>query len=246
VGNEARKLYKDALAMLEQIAQEARIRPHGVCGIFPAHRVGDDIVLGDGTHTVHTLRQQQQKAANAHNHALADFIAEENDHLGAFAVHVFGAEEVAAEFEAQKDDYNAIMVKVLCDRLAEAFAEYLHERVRRDVWGYERDEALTNEDLIREKYRGIRPAPGYPACPDHLEKPTIWKLLEVEQRTGATLTESLAMSPASSVSGWYFAHPRAKYFGVGRIGKDQVEDYAKRRNMPVEEVEKWLAPVLNY
>ncbi len=246
VGNEARKLYKDALAMLEQIAQEARIRPHGVCGIFPAHRVGDDIVLGDGTHTVHTLRQQQQKAANAHNHALADFIAEENDHLGAFAVHVFGAEEVAAEFEAQKDDYNAIMVKVLCDRLAEAFAEYLHERVRRDVWGYERDEALTNEDLIREKYRGIRPAPGYPACPDHLEKPTIWELLEVEQRTGATLTESLAMSPASSVSGWYFAHPRAKYFGVGRIGKDQVEDYAKRRNMPVEEVEKWLAPVLNY
>ncbi len=246
VGEEARKLHKDAQEMLALMASDSRIVSHGICGIFPAKRTGDDIEISGGEYTVYTLRQQQQKAAHAFNHALADFVAEKDDYLGAFAVHVFGAEEVAAEYEAQKDDYNAIMVKVLCDRLAEAFAEYLHEQVRRDVWGYEPDESLSNDDLIREKYRGIRPAPGYPACPDHLEKPTIWKLLEVEQRTGATLTESLAMSPASSVSGWYFAHPRAKYFGVGRIGKDQVEDYAKRRNMPLEDVEKWLAPVLNY
>lgn len=246
VGTEAKKLYADALVMLDKLSQDPRIQARGVSGIFPAARKGDDIVLCGGTYTVHTLRQQQQKSAKANNHALADFVAEANDHLGAFAVHVFGAEEVAKVYEDQKDDYNAIMVKVLCDRLAEAFAEYSHERVRREEWGYETEAALSNEDLIRERYQGIRPAPGYPACPDHLEKPTIWQLLDVEQRTGGTLTESLAMSPASSVSGWYFAHPKSKYFGVGRIGKDQVEDYAKRRGMTVEEVEKWLAPVLNY
>ncbi|MCH8546622.1 MAG: methionine synthase [Cryomorphaceae bacterium] len=246
VGAEAKKLYDDALVMLDKLSQDSRIQARGVSGIFPATRKGDDIELSGGKYTVHTLRQQQQKAAKANNHALADFIAQSNDHLGAFAVHIFGAEEVAKVYEAEKDDYNAIMVKVLCDRLAEAFAEYLHERIRREEWGYETEEALSNEDLIRERYQGIRPAPGYPACPDHLEKPTIWQLLSVEQRTGGTLTESLAMSPASSVSGWYFAHPKAKYFGVGRIGKDQVEDYAKRRGMSVEDVEKWLAPVLNY
>jgi 5-methyltetrahydrofolate--homocysteine methyltransferase len=248
VGEEAGKLYADAIQMLDRLESDPRIEMRGVCGVFPARREGDDIVLQheEQTYRVFTLRQQQQKADNAHNHALADFIAPENDHLGSFAVHVFGADKVATDYEASKDDYNAILVKVLCDRLAEAFAEYLHERVRRDIWGYETEPPFDNADLIREKYRGIRPAPGYPACPDHLDKRTIWQLLDVEKRLGATLTESLAMYPASSVCGWYFAHPQAKYFGVGRIGKDQAVDYANRRNMPLKEIERWLSPILNY
>ena len=248
VGEEAQKLFADAQEMLGILAGDERIQMKGVCSIFPAYREGDDIVLSKNGRIfkVYTLRQQQQKAEGANNLALADYISKSDDFMGAFAVHVFGADELAKEYEVQKDDYNAIMVKVLCDRLAEAFAEYLHERVRRDVWGYETGEPLPNSDLIKERYQGIRPAPGYPACPDHLDKLTIWLLLEVEKRIGATLTEHLAMYPASSVSGWYFAHPQAKYFGVGRLGKDQVEDYAERRAMALEDIERWLGPNLNY
>jgi 5-methyltetrahydrofolate--homocysteine methyltransferase len=248
VGTEAKKLFADAQEMLGKLVHHPSIQPKGVYGIFPCHREVDDIILQhEGKdYRVLTLRQQQDKAKGAFNMALADFISPEKDHLGAFAVHIFGAEELAAEYEAQKDDYNAIMVKVLCDRLAEAFAEYLHEHVRRDYWGYETHEAFSNDDLITEKYQGIRPAPGYPACPDHLEKYIIWDLLSVTENTGAFLTEHLAMFPASSVSGWYFAHPQSKYFGVGRINKDQVEDYAQRRGVSIAEAEKWLAPVMNY
>ncbi|MCC5918573.1 MAG: methionine synthase [Cryomorphaceae bacterium] len=248
IGQEAQKLFREAKEMLVLLSGDDRIQARGVCGVFPAHREGDDIILqkNNQAYRICTLRQQQNKADNANNHALADFIAEKEDHLGGFAVHIFGAEAVAAEYESAKDDFNAILVKVLCDRLAEAFAEFLHEKVRREIWGYEIGKSLPNEDLIREKYQGIRPAPGYPACPDHLEKNALWEILEVEKYTGGTLTESLAMSPASSVSGWYFAHPQSKYFGVGRIGKDQVLDYAQRRGTSVAEAEKWLSPILNY
>jgi len=194
-----------------------------------------------------TLRQQSQKTKGAPNIALADFIApketKKNDYIGAFCVTTgFGVDEKAAEFEKAHDDYNSIMVKALGDRLAEAFAEYLHQKVRKEIWGYAVDENLSNEDLIKEEYRGIRPAPGYPACPDHLEKNTIWKLLDVEAKIGVKLTESLAMWPASSVSGYYFAHPDSKYFGLGKIKEDQVRDYAKRRNISTEEATKWLGP----
>ncbi|HQX04240.1 MAG TPA: vitamin B12 dependent-methionine synthase activation domain-containing protein, partial [Flavobacterium sp.] len=181
------------------------------------------------------------------NIALADFIAPKEsgiqDYFGCFCVTTgFGVDEKASEFENQLDDYNSILVKALGDRLAEAFAEYLHLKVRKEIWGYASDEKLSNEDLIKENYTGIRPAPGYPACPDHLEKPTIWKLLNVEENIGVKLTESMAMWPASSVSGYYFAHPESKYFGLGKIKKDQVEDYAKRRNISTEMAMKWLSP----
>jgi 5-methyltetrahydrofolate--homocysteine methyltransferase len=194
-----------------------------------------------------TLRQQSQKTAGAPNIALADFIApkdsKKQDYMGAFCVTTgFGVDEWAAEFEKNLDDYNSIMVKALADRLAEAFAEYLHEKVRKEIWGYASDEHLSKENLIDEQYKGIRPAPGYPACPDHLEKPTIWKLLDVENQIGVTLTESMAMWPASSVSGYYFANPESKYFGLGKIREDQVIDYAKRRSISTEMAEKWLGP----
>ncbi len=194
-----------------------------------------------------TLRQQSQKSAGKPNIALADFIAPKEsgkqDYIGCFCVTTgFGVDEKAKEFEKQLDDYNSILVKALGDRLAEAFAEYLHLKVRQEIWGYASDEHLSNEELIKEEYKGIRPAPGYPACPDHLEKPTIWKLLSVEERIGVKLTESMAMWPASSVSGYYFANPESKYFGLGKIKKDQVEDYAKRRNISVEQANKWLSP----
>jgi len=194
-----------------------------------------------------TLRQQSSKTAGAPNIALADFIAPKDsgiqDYMGCFCVTTgFGVEEKAKAFEKDLDDYNSILVKALGDRLAEAFAEYLHLKVRKEIWGYASEENLSNQDLIAENYKGIRPAPGYPACPDHLEKPTIWKLLNVEQEIGVTLTESMAMWPASSVSGYYFAHPESKYFGLGKIKKDQVEDYAKRRNISLEQAQKWLAP----
>ncbi|MDL1890586.1 methionine synthase, partial [Nitrospirales bacterium NOB] len=202
-------------------------------------------------HTVfHTLRQQTDKPDDQFNLALADFIAPKEsgrvDHLGAFAVTAgIGVPELCAQFEKDHDDYNSIMVKALADRLAEAFAEWLHREARRE-WGYGKDESLTNEDLIRERYRGIRPAPGYPACPDHTEKRLLFNLLEAEARCGVTLTESFAMFPAASVSGLYFAHPQAKYFAVGKINRDQVEDYAARKGLSVAEVERWLAPNLNY
>ncbi|KOS06329.1 hypothetical protein AM493_10000 [Flavobacterium akiainvivens] len=194
-----------------------------------------------------TLRQQSQKTKGAPNIALADFVAPvesgKQDYMGAFCVTTgFGVDEKAAEFEKEHDDYNSIMAKALGDRFAEAFAEYLHEKVRKEIWGYASDEHLSNQELIKEAYEGIRPAPGYPACPDHLEKNTIWQLLDVENKIGVTLTESLAMWPAASVSGYYFANPQSKYFGLGKIKEDQVADYAQRRNISLHEATKWLNP----
>ena len=194
-----------------------------------------------------TLRQQSVKTKGAPNLALADFIAPKEsgkqDYIGMFCVTTgFGADEKAAEYEKANDDYNSIMVKALADRLAEAFAEYLHEKVRKEIWGYAKGENLSNESLIKEEYKGIRPAPGYPACPDHLEKKTIWKLLDAEQNTGVRLTESLAMWPAASVSGYYFAHLESRYFGLGKIKEDQVADYAQRRGITIEQANKWLGP----
>ncbi|MCA9855814.1 MAG: methionine synthase, partial [Dehalococcoidia bacterium] len=202
--------------------------------------------------TVHTLRQQTSRArGRAENYALADFVAPKDsgipDYLGGFVVTAgIGEAERVAAYEAEHDDYRAIMLKALADRSAEALAEYIHEQVRKESWGYAPDEELDNADLIAEKYQGIRPAPGYPACPDHTEKRTLFDLLAAEDSVGVELTESFAMMPASSVSGWYFAHPQARYFGVGRILKDQVEEYARRKGMTVEEVERWLAPNLGY
>jgi 5-methyltetrahydrofolate--homocysteine methyltransferase len=203
------------------------------------------------TTLLHNLRQQNKKAKNLPNFCLSDFIAPKSsgreDYIGAFAVTAgIGAEELARQYEAQHDDYSSIMVKALADRLAEAFAERMHERVRKEFWGYAPDENLDNDALIHEKYVGIRPAPGYPACPDHLEKRTLFQLLHVTENIGLQLTESCAMYPAAAVSGWYYANPEAKYFGLGKIGKDQVEEYAARKGMSVEEIERWLSPVLGY
>ncbi|KQS46621.1 methionine synthase [Flavobacterium sp. Leaf359] len=252
VGEQAKVLFADAQDMLRQIIQENWLEAKGVYAIFPANQINDDdIELRDENgkllQTFLTLRQQSAKTKGAPNIALSDFIAPKDsgitDYIGAFCVTTgFGVDEKAAEFEKNLDDYNSIMVKALGDRFAEAFAEYLHEKIRKEIWGYASDEVLSNEALIKEEYKGIRPAPGYPACPDHLEKPTIWKLLNVEENIGVTLTESMAMWPASSVSGYYFGHPESKYFGLGKIKKDQVEDYAKRRNVSYEYAEKWLNP----
>jgi 5-methyltetrahydrofolate--homocysteine methyltransferase len=201
--------------------------------------------------TVHSLRQQSKKASNVANLALSDFVAPKetglHDFMGGFAVTTgLGIENKLEEFAKDHDDYSSIMLKALADRLAEAFAEKLHSIIRKETWGYEANETLSNEDLIREKYRGIRPAPGYPACPDHTEKPELFKLLNATSITGITLTESLAMMPTAAVSGWYFAHPQSKYFGLGKIEKDQVNDYAARKGMEVREVERWMGPNLNY
>jgi 5-methyltetrahydrofolate--homocysteine methyltransferase len=253
VGEQAIQLFEDAKNMLNQIVEEKWFEARAVYGIFEANSIDDDVLLNssDGCATKFiTLRQQSQKTVGAPNIALADFIAPKDsgktDYIGCFCVTTgFGVEEKAKHYESQLDDYNAIMVKALADRLAEAFAEYLHLMVRKDFWGYETSENLTNEELIKEKYKGIRPAPGYPACPDHLEKPTIWKLLKVEETIGVKLTESMAMWPASSVSGYYFAHPESKYFGLGKIELDQLKDYAMRRNISFEEAKKWLAPNLS-
>ena len=252
VGEQATSVFADAQAMLKVILEEKKLKAKGIFGIFPCNQVDDDdIELRDESGKLLekflTLRVQGQKTKGAPNIALADFILPKetgiDDYMGAFCVTTgFGVDEWAAEYEKNLDDYNSIMVKALADRFAEAFAEYLHERVRKDFWGYDSDEALTNEELIKESYKGIRPAPGYPACPDHLEKPTIWKLLDVEKQIGVTLTESMAMWPASSVSGYYFGNPKSKYFGLGKIKEDQVTDYAKRRNVPLDYAMKWLNP----
>lgn len=252
VGEQATSLFADAQQMLAQIVAERWLEAKGAFGIFPAVQVDDDDIevnIPDAEQKLKllTLRQQSKKSGATPNIALADFIAPKDsgiqDYIGAFCVTTgFGADEKAAEFEKQHDDYNAIMVKALADRLAEAFAEYLHQKVRKEFWGYANDEALDNESLIKEEYKGIRPAPGYPACPDHLEKRTLWQLLDAEKNTGVTLTESLAMWPAASVSGYYFAHSQSKYFGLGKIKQDQVEDYAKRRGISVEEASRWLGP----
>jgi 5-methyltetrahydrofolate--homocysteine methyltransferase len=250
VGEQARQLFDDAQKMLTQIVAENGFTAKGLVGIFPANTVNDDDIQleqNGKAATFLTLRQQSKKTAGAPNIALADFIAPQasgiQDYIGCFCVTTgFGVDEKAAEFEKALDDYHAIMTKALADRLAEAFAEYLHLKVRKEIWGYASDEQLDNQALIAEEYKGIRPAPGYPACPDHLEKPTIWKLLQVEERIGVTLTESMAMWPAASVSGYYLAHPESKYFGLGKIKEDQVEDYAQRRGVTVEVAHKWLAP----
>mgnify|MGYP000940839989 CR=1 FL=1 len=258
VGAEAKKLFDDAQRMLDKVIKDKSLKANGVVGFYPAKRTAtDDVKLyGDERAdqpfaTFHFLRQQNKKAAGLPNFSLADFIAPESsgktDYIGMFAVTAgVGIEKLIAEYQAVHDDYSDIMVKALADRLAEAFAECLHERVRKEYWGYASDEQLTNTELIAEKYQGIRPAPGYPACPDHTEKRILFEVLEAEHHAGIRLTESFAMYPASSVSGFYFSHPQSKYFGLGKIEIDQVEEYAERKGMKVEDVERWLAPNLAY
>ncbi|MCA9077038.1 MAG: cobalamin-dependent protein, partial [Planctomycetaceae bacterium] len=256
VGEEAKKLYADANTLLDRIISEKQLTAKGVYGFWPATSEGDDIHIDHQCSMLNAqlsfrmLRQQWERKGQSDFRSLADYIAPADsgrtDYIGAFAVTTgHGCDELVAEFEAAHDDYNSIMAKAVADRLAEAFAEYLHQRVREE-WGYGKHEGLSNDDLIAEKYRGIRPAFGYPACPDHTPKATLWKLLDAEKHTGIKLTESYAMWPAASVSGLYFAHPEARYFTVDRITKDQVESYAERTGMSVIEVERWLAPNLGY
>ncbi|MBE9599668.1 methionine synthase [Pedobacter sp. MC2016-24] len=253
VGDEARKLFDDAQTLLKRIVDEKLLTAKAVIGFWPANAIGDDIVLDvEGKEVViHTLRQQAEKVDGQPYYALSDFVAQKEtgipDYFGGFALTTgIGCDELVAEFEAVYDDYNSIMAKALADRLAEAFAEKMHELVRKEYWGYAKDENLSNEALIKEEYAGIRPAPGYPACPEHTEKGTLFELLDAENRIGLRLTESYAMYPTAAVSGFYFAHPQSRYFGLGKITKDQIEDYAIRKNMPIEEVERWLSPNLAY
>ena len=253
VGNQASELFRDAQTLLKQIFDNKLLSAKAIFGIFPANSINNDdieVSIEDNSKvTFLTLRQQLKKRKGVPNIGLADFIAPKStnkeDYIGCFCVTTgFGTEALAKQYEADNDDYNAIMIKALADRLAEAFAEYLHKEVRTKHWGYSKNEALSNEELIKENYKGIRPAPGYPACPDHLEKNTIWNILSVEENIGVKLTESLAMWPAASVSGYYFANPEAKYFGLGKIIEDQLKDYSKRRNISVEDAKKWLNPNL--
>jgi 5-methyltetrahydrofolate--homocysteine methyltransferase len=263
VGPEAKRLFADARDMLKQMVDEKWVQANGVVGFFPANREhADDIQLyafdeqgsenrNEKLAVLHNLRQQGQKGSGVVNISIGDFIAPlssgKQDYVGGFAVTTgIGIDAIVQKFEVQFDDYSSIMAKALADRLAEAFAECLHQMVRRELWGYANDEALDNEELIKEKYQGIRPAPGYPACPDHTEKWTLFELLDVQKQTGIELTESLAMYPAAAVSGWYFAHPDARYFGLGKIEKDQVADYALRKGWTLEEAERWLSPNLAY
>jgi 5-methyltetrahydrofolate--homocysteine methyltransferase len=250
VGEQATSLYNDAKKMLKEIIDKQLLKPKGIFGLFEANTIYDDDISitkkGKEIAVFRTLRQQLKKREGKPNFALADFIApkESNrqDYMGAFCTAIFGADELAKTYKDKDDDYNAIMAQALADRFAEAFAEYLHKQIRIKHWSYGIDENLTNEDLIKENYKGIRPAPGYPACPDHLEKETIWKLLGVEEKIGVTLTESLAMWPAAAVSGYYFANEEARYFGLGKIKDDQVQDYAKRKGIELKKARKWLHP----
>ena len=260
---EAKKLFDDAQALLQEIVGKNLLTARAVYGFFPANASGDDVELYTDESrkqvltTFHFLRQQMDKGPGQSNYCLADFVAPKTDtqhatrntlpdYLGAFAVTAgFGVEDLCKKFERDHDDYNSIMTKALADRLAEAFAEYLHKHARED-WGFGKSENLNSEDLIREKYRGIRPAAGYPACPDHTEKLILWKLLDVEENTGIKLTESCAMWPGASVSGLYFAHPESRYFAVGKLGRDQILDYQLRKGMPLAEIERWLGPYLDY
>jgi 5-methyltetrahydrofolate--homocysteine methyltransferase len=254
VGKQARDLFEDAQSLLKRIIAEKRFTARGVYAFWPANAAGDDVVLycdearREPLATFHFLRQQMQKPADQRNHSLSDYIAPQEsglaDYLGGFAVGIHGGDEFAKEFQASLDDYNSIMAKALADRFAEAFAEYLHLQAR-IAWGYGSNEALSKEDLIRERYQGVRPAAGYPASPDHTEKPLLFRLLDAEKKAGISLTESCAMWPGAAVSGLYFSHPESKYFGVGKISRDQVEDYAIRKGETVEYIEKWLAPILN-
>ncbi|WP_127141176.1 methionine synthase [Flagellimonas marinaquae] len=267
VGEQAKELFEDAKVLLQRILDEKLLKAKAIFGLFPANQVNEDDIevhlspraqargdesdalemTKDATFLFRTLRQQTKKREGVPNIALADFIAPKasgiQDYIGCFCVSTgFGTQELAAEFEKNHDDYNSIMIKALADRFAEAFAEYLHKEIRTRFWGYAVDENLDNDELIKEKYRGIRPAPGYPACPDHLEKLTIWEMMQVEEKIGVKLTDSLAMWPAASVSGYYFAHPEAKYFGLGKIKQDQVQDFAERKHITLEKAQKWLAP----
>ncbi|MCB1305443.1 MAG: B12-binding domain-containing protein, partial [Leptospiraceae bacterium] len=257
LGEEATKLFNDAQELLERIKKDKLLRPRGVYGIFPAASNGEDVKLfKDEDHkeelaTFHFLRQQAKKRSGQPNRSLADYVASEEsgipDWMGAFAVTAgIGLNALVKEFEDNHDDYNSILAKAVADRLAEAFAEFLHAKVRKEIWGYATDEKLANEELIKERYRGIRPAPGYPSQPDHTEKVTLFKILNATEDASIQLTESLAMMPAASVSGLYFAHPDAEYFNLGKLNKDQVMDYASRKGMELEEIEKWLGPALAY
>ena len=258
VGHEAKKLHNDALAMIDKVIAEKSLQASAIVGFYPANSVGvDDVELytddsrKEVLKTFHFLRQQNQKSAGIPNNCLADYIAPKEtgiaDYMGAFAVTAGkGIEKLVKQFEDDHDDYNSILIKAVADRFAEAFAEYMHQYVRKELWGYAADESLDNIALIREKYQGIRPAPGYPACPDHTEKGLLWDLMDIENQTGIQLTESFAMYPAAAVSGFYFSHPDSKYFGLGKINKDQVEDYARRKNMDIATVERWLGSNLSY
>ncbi|NVK85335.1 MAG: DUF559 domain-containing protein, partial [Cytophagia bacterium] len=256
VGTEAKKLYEDAQKMIKQVIDKNLLYANAVVGLYPANAIGDDIeVYTDESRTevlktFHMLRQQGKKGSGIPNISLADFVApkgEGNDYMGGFAVTAgIGIEPLLEQYQKDHDDYNSIMIKAVADRLAEAFAELMHEKIRKELWGYAANEAFDNEALIKENYQGIRPAPGYPACPEHTEKGILFDLLEVEKNTGISLTESFAMYPAASVSGFYFMHEESKYFGLGKIEKDQVEDYANRKGWTVEQAEKWLAPNLSY
>jgi 5-methyltetrahydrofolate--homocysteine methyltransferase len=257
VGEAARNVHRDGLAMLERIVKGRWLTANGVFGLWPANAVGDDIeIYADEKRarllgTWHNLRQQNEKPAGNPNQCLADFVAPKDsgvaDYLGAFAVTAgVGIEAKLAEFEKKHDDYGAILMKALADRLAEAFAEHLHHLVRTTFWGYAAGEALANDDLIAEKYAGIRPAPGYPACPDHTGKAELFRLLDAQKNAGISLTDAYAMLPTAAVSGFYLSHPQSRYFAVGRIERDQVADYAHRKGMDLAAVERWLAPVLNY
>jgi 5-methyltetrahydrofolate--homocysteine methyltransferase len=256
VGQQARELFDDAQKLLHRIVDEQLITARGVFGFWPANSLGDDIEAyadesrKEAVATFHFLRQQMEKPTGQPNYCLADFVAPKEsgkrDYFGGFAVTGgIGADELAKRFQADHDDYSSILTKALADRLAEAFAEYLH-REARIAWGFGETEGLTKDDLIRERYRGIRPAPGYPACPDHVEKRELFDLLRVESNAGITLTESFAMHPGASVSGFYFSHPDARYFAVGKIERDQAEEYATRKGMSLAEVQKWLSPNLNF
>ncbi|NQY07016.1 MAG: methionine synthase, partial [Flavobacteriaceae bacterium] len=248
----ASQLYHDAQEMIDKIIAKQLLKPKAVFGLFEANSVNHDDILvkskGNELAVFRTLRQQLKKREGIPNIALADFIAPESsqkqDYIGCFCTAIFGADELANSYKEKQDDYNAILVQAIADRFAEAFAEYLHENIRIKHWGYAAQEQLSNDELIKEKYNGIRPAPGYPACPDHLEKETIWKLLQVEENIGVSLTESLAMWPAAAVSGYYFANQESKYFGLGKITDDQVKDYASRKNISLEKARKWLHPNL--
>ncbi|OUT95876.1 MAG: methionine synthase [Flammeovirgaceae bacterium TMED32] len=252
VGSEAKTLFKEANVMLDQIIAQGSLQANAVIGFFEAQAVQDDVEIKNNVvNRLHFLRQQGKKASKIPNISLADYIApkssKKQDYIGGFATTVgIGIEKLIADFEADHDDYNVIMVKAIADRLAEAFAELMHKKVRKEYWGYASQEDFDNSALIKEKYQGIRPAPGYPACPDHTEKKALFELLQVEENTGITLTESYAMYPASSVSGFYFSHPKARYFGLGKIGEDQLDDYADRKAMDKQEAERWLAPIIGY
>jgi 5-methyltetrahydrofolate--homocysteine methyltransferase len=260
-GEEAKKLYADATSMLQKVIDERWLQAAAVIGLFPANSQGDDILVyrnetrNQTLTTLHNLRKQGQQPGGGkkrhYNESLADYIAPEtsdrHDYIGAFACTAgIGIEQKINEFEQDHDDYHAIMLKALADRLAEALAEWLHERVRKEYWGYAKDESLSNQELIAENYTGIRPAMGYPASPDHTEKDLLWELLSVEEHTGIWLTENKAMVPTASVSGLYFSHPEARYFSVGKLNRDQVSDYARRKGYSVTEMERWLAPNLAY